>query len=102
MTDETTPFRPRIVEHAMAFVECGAIERIREGIAILHAIDQGGLLEELPEDAGAQTRHEAAVTMLGILEERLRQALEREGDGGVATCTCKSQQSCRPGDSGSV
>ncbi len=49
-------------------LQCG----INDALAILDSIDEGELLSALPEHAEDRRRHQAAITLLTILEERLR------------------------------
>ena len=61
-----------------------ATGRLREAMAILHAIDSGGLLRALPAAPSARQSHQAAVSMLAVLRREL-QAVGRELDAAVQT-----------------
>jgi hypothetical protein len=53
---------------------CAATSAIRDALAILDAIGQGGLFEGLPESENERRRHVTGTTLLELLETRLRQA----------------------------
>ena len=53
---------------------CKILSAVLDALAILCAIDQGNLFEELPEDEAAMERHEAGLALLRILEDKLRAA----------------------------
>jgi hypothetical protein len=61
---------------------------IRDALAIMDAIGQGGLLEGLPESENERQRHMTGTTLLELLEARLRQALEGEAQWGHMDCRC--------------
>ena len=58
-----------------------ASEAIRDALAILDAIEQGGLLDALPELENDRRRHQTASTLLSLLKQRL---LESIGDHETA------------------
>lgn len=45
--------------------------RLREAYALLQAIDDGGLLSELPTPPAARQAHQCAVSMLAVLRREL-------------------------------
>ena len=53
-----------------------ALTAIREALAMLDAIDLGGLLEALPESEEDRHRHQTGRTLLAMVEERLRRAVK--------------------------
>jgi hypothetical protein len=55
---------------------CGHLHAIKDALAILDAIGQGGLLEAMPEDEADRARFQTGIRLLDILEQRLRLALE--------------------------
>jgi hypothetical protein len=58
--------------------------RLREIDAILTAIDQGELLAELPAGPGSRARHQAAVSLLAVMQRELRSLiLDLDGEAGV-------------------
>jgi hypothetical protein len=63
------PRTPDIVEDAVG--------RLCEAIAVLDAIETGGMLSELPADAMARADHQRAVSLLAVLRRDLL-ALRRE------------------------
>jgi len=48
-----------------------AVARIYEATAILDAIEDGGLLSDLPHDAEAARRHQTGVSLLALLRRDL-------------------------------
>jgi hypothetical protein len=54
---------------------CGPQERLREGLAILKAIEAGDLLAATPPNPADRERHQAAVLLLAVLEQVLQNAL---------------------------
>jgi len=66
-------------QHDPTHESCGALKAIGDALAILDAIDHGGLFEALPEDASDRARFQTGISLLDILEQRLRQAT---GDPG--------------------
>jgi hypothetical protein len=65
---------------------CAAMNAIREALAILDAIGQGGLFDAMPDSENERRRHATGVTMLELLEDRLRQASEAHGEAGDCRC----------------
>jgi hypothetical protein len=65
---------------------CAAMSAIRDAIAILDAIGQGGLFEALPESENERRRHVTGTTLLELLETRLRQTVG--DDSGSVDCRC--------------
>lgn len=63
MPPANTPRAPDLVEDALG--------RLREAIAILDAIEEGGMLGELPAKATARRNHQRAVSLLAILRREL-------------------------------
>ena len=69
-------FVTRDFETSWAIPEsCITARRIREALAIVDAINAGELLAALPASAPDCHRHQTAVSLLGILEKSLREAL---------------------------
>ncbi|MDE2498682.1 MAG: hypothetical protein KGL56_00710 [Alphaproteobacteria bacterium] len=54
---------------------CASAKHIREALAIIDAINAGELLAALPASANERHRHQTAVSLLGIVERTLRDAL---------------------------
>jgi hypothetical protein len=54
---------------------CVSAKHIREALAIIDAINAGELLAALPASEGDHHRHQTAVSLLGLLERTLRNAL---------------------------
>ncbi|MGA7675389.1 MAG: hypothetical protein WCA78_10145 [Rhizomicrobium sp.] len=54
---------------------CVSAKHIHEALAIIDAINAGELLAALPASANECHRHQTAVSLLGLLEKMLRQAL---------------------------
>ena len=54
--------------------------RIRESLAVLHAISVGELLSDLPANPVAQSRHATAVSLLDALEVLLKDAMREFED----------------------
>lgn len=54
---------------------CASTKHIREALSIIDAINAGELLAALPACANERHRHQAAVSLLGIVERTLRDAL---------------------------
>jgi len=61
---------------------CIAAQRLREALAIIDAINAGELLAALPTSSSDRHRHQAAVTLLDLLERTLRAALSNAPAGG--------------------
>jgi hypothetical protein len=60
-----------------------AVGRLCEAIAILDAIESGGMLAELPGDAIARRAHQRAVSLLAVLRRdllTLREELQAAGE----------------------
>jgi hypothetical protein len=57
------PRSPDVVEDA--------VSRLCEAIAVLEAIEMGGMLGELPADAMARDEHQRAVSLLAVLRRDL-------------------------------
>lgn len=70
---------------------CGVMRAMRDALAILNAIEEGGLLDVLPEHENDRRRHQTGRTMLELLETRLRHAIAVP-DGGVSgECRCNGK-----------
>jgi hypothetical protein len=54
---------------------CVSAKHIREALAIIDAINAGELLAALPASVDDRHRHQTAVSLLGLLERALRNAL---------------------------
>jgi hypothetical protein len=54
-----------------------AVGRLLEAVAVLEAIEQGGMLGALPADACARAEHQRAVSLLAVLRRDLN-GLRRE------------------------
>jgi len=54
---------------------CVSAKHIREALAIIDAINAGELLAALPASVDDRHRHQTAVSLLGLLERTLRNAL---------------------------
>jgi hypothetical protein len=54
---------------------CTMMSAIRDALAILDAIEQGGLFEALPEFDNDRSRHRTGITLIALMEQRLRQAV---------------------------
>ena len=54
---------------------CASAKHIREALAIIDAVNAGELLAALPASADDRHRHQTAVSLLGLLERTLRDAL---------------------------
>lgn len=54
---------------------CVSAKHVREALAILDAINAGELLAALPASEAERHRHQTAVSLLGLLERALRDAL---------------------------
>jgi hypothetical protein len=54
---------------------CVSAKHLREALAIIDAINAGELLAALPASADDRHRHQTAVSLLGLLERTLRNAL---------------------------
>ena len=54
---------------------CVSAKHIREALAIIDAINAGELLAALPASVNDRHRHQTAVSLLGLLEKTLRNAL---------------------------
>ena len=54
---------------------CLSAKHIREALAIIDAINAGELLAALPASVNDRHRHQTAVSLLGLLERTLRNAL---------------------------
>ena len=50
---------------------------LMQAIAILRAIDEGEMFGAIPADASARRRHEAGVTLLGMVNPRLEKVLRK-------------------------
>jgi hypothetical protein len=64
-----------------------AVGRLLEAIAVLEAIEQGGMLAALPADALARAEHQRAVSLLAVLRRdlvSLRRELEAAGQAEEA------------------
>ena len=55
--------------------DCISAKHIREALSIIDAINAGELLGALPAAKADRHRHQTAVSLLGILEKSLRNAL---------------------------
>lgn len=67
---------------------CMATSAIRDALAILDAIGQGGLFDGVPDSENERQRHLTGVTLLELLETRLRQAVGEEVHLGSVDCCC--------------
>jgi hypothetical protein len=54
---------------------CISAKHIREALAIIDAINAGELLAAMPASVNDRHRHQTAVSLLGLLERTLRNAL---------------------------
>jgi hypothetical protein len=54
---------------------CASAKHIRDALSIIDAINAGELLAALPASANERHRHQTAVSLLGIVEQTLRDAL---------------------------
>jgi len=82
MTMETSKIHAIATSHADgdefardADERCPTLRAISEALAILDAIDQGGLLEAMPEDPTDRARFQTAISLLDIAQQTLRQAV---------------------------
>jgi hypothetical protein len=67
---------PQDFDNGWALPEnCVPAKSVREALSILEAINTGELLAALPEHDSDRRRHETAVSLLGLMERTLREAL---------------------------
>ena len=66
------------VEFEQSIESCAATRAIRDALAILDAISGAGCFEALPKSQTDRRRHTTGITLLELLETRLRQAVENE------------------------
>jgi hypothetical protein len=66
------------MERPAADGPCTVTNAIRDALAILDAIGQGGLFEGMPISESERRRHKTGVALLDLLEDRLRQAVGGE------------------------
>jgi len=84
MVQTISNFRPRSAGESRRGECCRSSDGIRDALAILDAIEQGGLLEALPELENDRRRHQTASTLLCILKQRLLESIseqEAKGEG---------------------
>jgi hypothetical protein len=75
---------------------CATLGAIGDALAIFDAIDQGGLLEATPEDPADQARFQTAITLLDIMQRRLRQAVGNPDHLISGECRCNGKEHCAP------
>jgi hypothetical protein len=78
---------------------CGVLHAISDALAILDAIGQGGLLEALPECDEDHARFRTGLTLLDIMERRLREAVGNPDHLISDECRCNSHSHCGPSHS---
>ncbi|MBI3676492.1 MAG: hypothetical protein HY243_07725 [Proteobacteria bacterium] len=95
MKGDATSFERLLPFGCEAEASCRILSAIQDALAILCAIDQGNLFEELPEDEAAMERHEAGLALLRILEDKLRAVSETSQN--FTTGKCAAAQHRAPG-----
>jgi hypothetical protein len=67
-----------------------------EALAIFDAIDQGGLLEAMPEDPADRARFQTAISLLEIAQQTLREAVGNPDHPISDECRCDGKEHCAP------
>jgi hypothetical protein len=75
---------------------CPTLGAINVALTMLAAINHGELLSALPEDPADRVRHQTAVSMLGIAENALRQAIGNPDHLISDECRCNGKGHCGP------
>lgn len=75
---------------------CNVSRAIRDALAILDAIGQGGLLEAFPECDEDHARFRTGLTLLDIMERRLREAIGNPDHLDSEECRCDSHHHGAP------
>lgn len=81
-------------EHAHE--NCEVLRAISDALAILDAIGQGGLFEAMPEAEADRRRFQTGISLLDILEQRLRHAVGDPEHLNSDECRCNGRQLCTP------
>jgi len=66
--------------------DCQAMRAIRDALTILSAIEDGALLDALPEFEEDRRRHQTGKSMLDLLRERLRRDFDEDA---IANGRCR-------------
>jgi len=75
---------------------CPTLRAIGEALANFDAIDQGGLLEAMPEDPADRARFQTAISLLEIAQQTLREAVGNPDHPISDECRCDGKEHCAP------
>jgi len=75
---------------------CPTLRAISNTLALFDAIDQGGLLEAMPESPAERARFQTAISLLDIMQRRLRQAVGNPDHLISDECDCHGKEHCAP------
>ncbi len=83
-------------EYASSDEGCATLHAISDVLAIFAAIDQGGLLEAMPEAPADRARFQTAISLLDIAHNTLRQAVGNPDHLISDECRCNGKEHCAP------
>ena len=75
---------------------CPTLRAISHTLALFDAIDQGGLLEAMPELPADRARFQTAISLLDIMQQRLREAVGNPDHLISDECRCNGKEHCAP------
>lgn len=75
---------------------CETLHAISDVLAIFAAIDQGALLEAMPEAPGDRVRFQTAISLLSIAQQTLRRVVGNPDHLISDECRCNGKEHCAP------
>jgi hypothetical protein len=75
---------------------CPTLRAIGDTLAIFDAIDQGGLLGARPQAPADRARFQTAISLLDIMQRRLREAVGNPDHPISDECRCNGKEHCAP------